>query len=142
MNKWIKESIKLANSFGYLDKLSKIYPVKIEEFRELPNGTDSELKRAFKTKNKFRLLNVLLKLPKFPIDDPYISSLRRYPNLIKINPEIVERIAERLFSLDPYTLLMLAARPKSPTRKLSQSFKRWLYTLNYRFSKRRRIRKI
>ncbi len=30
MNEWVRKSIEIANSKGYLDRLSKVYPVKFE----------------------------------------------------------------------------------------------------------------
>ncbi len=35
MNKWIKESIELANSKAYLDELFDVYPIEVGEIREI-----------------------------------------------------------------------------------------------------------
>jgi len=133
MNKWIEKSIELANSNGYLDKLFKIYPVKTGNIRAIPDSIKNEIQRAFREKNKIDLIRELLKLPKFPIDDPYIASLRRHPSLLSKNPETVERISKKLFSLGVDTVLELAAMPESPSRQLGHSFKRWLRSLDYPF---------
>ena len=133
MNEWIQKSIDLANSRGYLDKLFKIYPIELGGIRDVPDNIKSEIQRAFREKNKIDLIKELLKLPKFPIDDPYIASLRRHPSLLSKNPETIERISKKLFSLGIDTVLELAGKPKSPSRQLGHSFKRWLRTLNYSF---------
>ena len=37
MNYWIAESIKLANSLGYLDRLAEVYPVKFSAKLSTPH---------------------------------------------------------------------------------------------------------
>ena len=133
MNKWIQKSIKLANSQGYLDRLFKIYPIETGDPRQIPETLKKEIQKAFKDKNKVELIKKLLKLPKFPIDDPYIASIRRHPFLLQKNPETIERITRKLFSMDVETILNLGSSSKSPSRQLGHSFKRWLRTLNYPF---------
>ncbi len=133
MNKWIQKSINLANSEGYLDKLYEIYPIELGDIRTIPDNIRKKIQKAFREKNKIDLIKELLKLPKFPIDDPYISSLRRHPSLLSKNPETIERIYKKLFSLGIDTVLELSSKPKSPSRQLGHSFKRWLRTLNYPF---------
>ncbi len=133
MNKWVRKSIKLANSTGYLDKLFKIYPIEVGGTRNIPKDIKNKIQEAFKAKNEIDLIKKLLELPKFPIDDPYISSLRRYPSLLLKNPETIRRISKRLFSMDVDTILELAEKPKSPSRQLGFSFKKWLRTLDYPF---------
>ncbi len=137
MNEWIEKSIKLANSEGYLDKLFKIYPVDIGDTRVIPDTIKNEVQKAFRNQNKIDLIKELLKLPKFPIDDPYIASLRRHPYLLSKNPYTIERISQKLFSIGIDTVLALASKPKSPSRQLGHSFKRWLRTLNYPFLEER-----
>jgi len=133
MNKWIQKSIKLANSQGYLDRLFEIYPIETGDPRQIPETLKKEIQKAFRDKNKVELIKKLLKLPKFPIDDPYIASIRRHPFLLQKNPETIERITRKLFSMDVETILDLGSSPKSPSRQLGHSFKRWLRTLNYPF---------
>ena len=135
MNRWTKKSINLANSRGYLDRLFKIYPIELGIVRGVPADIKKEIQKAFKTKNKIHLIKELLRLPKFPIDDPYIASLRRHPFLLQKNPETIERISKKLFSMDVDTILELASKPKSPSRQLGHSFKNWLRTIDYPFLK-------
>lgn len=133
MNEWIQKSINLANSKGYLDKLFKIYPIELGDIRDIPDDIKNKIQKAFREKNKIDLIKELLKLPKFPIDDPYIASLRRHPSLLSKNPGTIERISKKLFSLGIDTVLELAGKPKSPSRQLGHSFKRWLRTLGFPF---------
>jgi len=133
MNKWIKKSIQLANAPGYLDKLFKIYPIEPGNIRSIPDNIETEIRKAFQSGNKTELVKELLKLPKFPIDDPYIASLRRHPSLLPKNPETVERIGRKLLEMDIDTVLELVKKPKSPSRQLGHSFKRWLGTIKYPF---------
>jgi hypothetical protein len=141
MNKWIKQSIKLANSPGYLDRLFEIYPVELGMDRAISDEVSSKIKKAFRNRDKLLLLETLLKLPKFPIDHPYVASLRRHPFLIKRNPKTVERIAKTLFSADLSTILILLTRPKSPTRQLGRSFKNWLQTIGHLFLEKNKFEK-
>jgi len=135
MNKWIQKSINSANSKGYLDKLFKIYPIELGNIRGMPDSIKSEVQKAFRAKNKIDLIKELLKLPKFPIDDPYIASLRKHPPLLSKNPETIERISGKLFSMGVDAVLELAGKPKSPSRQLGHSFKKWLRTIDYQFLK-------
>jgi hypothetical protein len=133
MINWIQKSINLANSQGYLDNLFKIYPIELGDTRSVPESIKKEVRKAFRAKNKIDLIKELLKLPKFPIDDPYIASLRRHPSLLQKNPETIERISNELFSMGIETILELAGKPKSPSRQLGHSFKKWLRGLGYPF---------
>ncbi|MBC7328651.1 hypothetical protein H5T87_11170 [bacterium] len=135
-NIWIKKSIQIANSCGYLDKLLEIYSVPKEEERPLPSGYDEEkIREAFEIKDVKKLLTTLLSMPKFPIDDPYIPCLRHFPELIDKNPKTVKRIGDALFSLGIETLLNLAKQPKKPSRQMGSSFKKWLNNLGYPYLK-------
>lgn len=133
MNKWIQESIKLANSKGYLDNLFKIYPIELENARDIPKHIKNDIINAFEIGDKIKLIKVLLKLSKFPFDDPYIASLRRHSSLLSKNPKTIERISKNLFSMGIDNVLNLASKPKSPSRRFGNSFKNWLKTLNFPF---------
>lgn len=133
MNKWTKKSINLANSQGYLDRLFNVYPIELGVSRSLPEEIKEEIKQAFENKDKVAFIKELLKLSKFPLDDPYIASLRKHPHLLERNPETIDRIAKKLFSMGIEVILKLAERPKSPSRQLGHSFKKWLKILDYPF---------
>ena len=133
MNEWVKKSIDLANSKGYLDKIFEVYPIEIGDIRGVNEELIVNLKKALKKKNKEDLIKVLLRFPKFPIDDPYIASLRRHPFLLEKNPRTIKRIGERLLSIKMNAILRLATKPKSPSRQLGNSFENWMHTINCPF---------
>jgi hypothetical protein len=56
MNKWAKESVKLANSEGYLDKLFGVYPVELSIDRKIPLETELKIRKALRNKNKLELI--------------------------------------------------------------------------------------
>jgi len=135
MNKWIKRSIKIANEQGYLDKLYEVYPVAPGGERYIPPLMEEELKTAYEKKDKFNLVEILLdlkKFPKFPIDDPYVAFLRKKRGIfLKLNPQTVERISERLLSMEFEDILNGAKEPKKVSRQSGKLFKNWLYQLGY-----------
>ena len=95
MNEWIKKSIDLANSPHYLDNLHNIYPISEETWRPIPIETKKTLEAAFSSDDNVALLIELLKLPKFPVNDPYVAFLRKNPKFITYNPATVNRIAQK-----------------------------------------------
>jgi len=133
MNKWVKKSIDLAKSKGYLDNLFSVYPIELGASREVSNELKLSIRKALKNKNKKKLIIKLLKLPRFPIDDPYVSSLRKAQFLLDKNPKTVARIGKRLISIGLENILKLASQPKSPSRQFGHTFRNWLKTLGYPF---------
>jgi len=133
MNNWIKKSIELANSKGYLDELFDIYPVEVGEIREISEEIKQEIKKIFYSKNKKDLIENFFKFSRFPIDDPYIASLKKHPHLLDKNPKTIDRIGKILLSIELNALLKLATKPKSPSRQLGNSFRKWLHGLKYKF---------
>jgi len=140
MNEWVKKSIDLANSKGYLDKIFEVYPIEIGDIRGVPKELIIKLRKAFKNEDKKDLINTLFKFPKFPIDDPYIASLRRHPYLLAKNPRTIKRIGGKLLSIKINTILRLATKPKSPSRQLGNSFENWIHTINYPFLEEERFK--
>lgn len=133
MNKWIEKSIYLAKSKGYLDNLFSVYPIELGTSREIPKELKLGIKRAFEKKNKKKLIIELLKLRRFPIDDPYIASLRRAQFLLDKNPKTIQRLGKRLISIGLGNIFKLASQPKTPSRQFGNSFRSWLKTLGYLF---------
>lgn len=131
MNKWIEKSISLANSHGYLDELIKVYPVSIEEIRDVSDQEREKIHKAFSSKNSKELINVLLDFKKFPIDDPYIGFLRKDRKALNKNPKTIKRIGNRLFHLGYEGIISGVGKPKSPSRQMGQMFKNWLPNLGF-----------
>lgn len=66
MNRWVAESFRLAASPGYLDKLSKVYPVDVSLSREIEPRDKAAITAAFKSGNRKKLILALLDLERFP----------------------------------------------------------------------------
>lgn len=133
MNKWTEKSIKLANSKGYLDNLFEIYPTDLGINRVLSDDLYKKFKKDFNKKDKTELIKDLLKFPKFPIDDPYIASLRRHPFLFDKNPKTIDRIGKRILAMDLDTVLKLSTVPQKPSRQLGHVFHDWLKKEKFKF---------
>ena len=133
MNTWIQESIKLANSAGYLDKLFDIYPINPNADRLISEPLKEQIQKAFEDDNRTQIIRGLLKLKKFPINHPYVSSLRKHDFLIDVNPRTVKRIGDILVSLGYENTIQLATAPKAGSKQLGHTFKNWLGKLGYRF---------
>ena len=131
MNEWIKKSIKIANSKGYLDRLHAIYPVSEETWREIPVETKRELEKVYRKGDNILLVKKLLQLPKFPVNDPYVAFLRKKDVFIEYNPKTVNRIAERVRSLGFKAIIEAIEEPKSPSRQIGTYFKKWIPNMGF-----------
>lgn len=132
MNKWIQKSIDIANSPGYLDKLHKIYPVIPQEEREIPIRVKEELKNSYyDEQDRFRLIRSLLKLKKFPVDDPYVGFLRKKDIFLEYNPQTTGRIIQRVRSMGFEAMMEGIEEPKKVSRQSGALFRNWLPKLGY-----------
>lgn len=131
MNKWVEKSVKLANSYGYLDKLLKVYPVNLTMNREISEEEKDRIKKVLLKKNRKELIKVLLEFKKFPIDDPYIGFIRKDKSALDKNPKTVSRISRRLLRLGLEGILSGICSPESPSRQMGQMFRKWLVKLGY-----------
>lgn len=131
MNKWIQKSIKFANTPGYLDKLSKIYIMKVNPERPLRKELEQRVRKAFKERNTRELIKALLQAEIFPVKDSYLGFLRAREKAIGKNPLTVERIGKRLYRLGIKRLIQEATRPKETNRQLGSAFRNWLPSLGY-----------
>ena len=132
MNKWIKKSIELANSPGYLDNLYNVYPMEVGAVRSISAEILKKIKIAYKKGDKLNLIKILLKnLDLFPIKDSYIAFLRRNPKALDINPKTVKRIGERLLDMDYEEIIKASTQPKETNRQIGPLFRKWLPSLGY-----------
>lgn len=131
MDEWIRKSIEIANSPGYLDRLHEVYPVTLEAKRKIPPELKGKLQVAYQERDESGLISILLKLPKFPIKDPYVAFLRKRPFFPDYNAETVHRIAQRLLSMDFEAIVEGIEEPKEFNRQIGTLFKRWLPQLGY-----------
>jgi len=130
MNSWVKKSIELAHSHGYLDKLSKIYPINVSMARDISSEERERVKKALRERDLKQTVLELLKLEKFPIDDPYIGFLRKHKEAIGKNPKTVKRIGRKLLKMGFDDILLGASKEKSASRQFGQMFRKYLAKLN------------
>ncbi len=133
MNEWVRRSIELANAPGYLDNLLEVYPVTQETERYIPSEIKEDLRGLFYGEDDYAFIKKLLKLPKFPIKDPYVAFLRKREIFLEYNPRTVHRLAERIRSMGYENMIKALEEPKEFNRQIGTLFKRWLRTLEYPF---------
>jgi len=132
MNIWIGKSIKMANSPGYLDKLSAVYEMQTNPERPLENEIVTKIREAYGSNNEKELVRLLIEnAAVFPVKDSYIGFLRNKEGAIDENPKTIRRIVERLRNLGLEKMIQEASRPKETNRQLGNAFKKWLSTLGY-----------
>ena len=118
MNVWVEKSIKLAEGEGYLDKLAEVYNIEENIERDLNKKEIEIIKKEYNRKNVKKLINTLLNLERFPIDDPFISFIKKNRGSLDKNPETTKRISNRLFSMNIDALLKECKKPKSASRQM------------------------
>lgn len=131
MNVWVQKSIEIANESNYLDKLQEIYPVSVNIQRVINTELISMITHAFENDDKEQLINLLLKLDKFPIKDPYVAFLRKKPEFISKNPLTVERIYISLKKIGLTKIIEGAVEAKEFNRQMGNLFSTWLPKLEY-----------
>jgi len=131
MNKWVRKSIEIANSAGYLDKLQEVYPVVQETEREIDPEVKKELKQSYNAGNDITLIKKLLELPKFPVKDPYVAFLRKNDIFLEYNPKTVKRIAERIRAMGFEAMIESIEEPKEFNRQIGTLFKKWIPKIGY-----------
>lgn len=132
MNIWVQKSINIANSPGYLDKLSQVYEVTPELERAIPSTVKQRIKHSYDQRDSLTLIKVLLALDKFPIKDPYVAFLRKKRGaFIMLNPKTVNRIAQRIFSMSFDEVIRGCEEPKEFNRQIGTLFGRWLPKMGF-----------
>jgi hypothetical protein len=125
MNRWVQKSIELASGEGYLDRLHEVYPVEQPEFRQIESSLMQQIVTSYSGKDPVDLVSTLLRLDKFPTDDPYIGFFRYDGNAIDRNRATVERIGNWLLSLRLDQILTMSVQPKRAVKQYGEAFKRW-----------------
>ncbi|MGB9588936.1 MAG: restriction endonuclease, partial [Armatimonadota bacterium] len=131
MNEWTQQSIELARHGNYLDQLSQIYAIPHELRRPINQEIRRQISELFEKRDKAGLIQFLLRLKKFPFQDPYIGSLRAYEDAIARNPQTVERITRILYTMGLDKLIEGLEEPPQPNRQLGTLFKKWLRALGH-----------
>jgi len=129
MNEWVRRSIEFANGPGYLDRLYEVYPIVTGPKRELSLKTREMLREVYEKGDDLTLIRYLLRLPKFPIDDPYVAFLRKKKDAIQHNPETVRRLCRTIRSMGFDSMIRGIERPKVASKKIGSYFKQWLESI-------------
>jgi len=125
-NQWVAQSISLAQSPGYLDELSKVYPPIRSAPRPLEDFVKDTIRQLHQGGDRRRLLDLLLGLERFPFEHPYVPLLREYPELIDKNPGIVQQIGGELLKMDAEDIIRACERPPDINRQMGSAFRKWL----------------
>ncbi len=134
MNKWIIESIEMANSKGYLDNLQSVYPAQATGERDIPKELMDRIKKAFDERDMKELVKgvaTLAQIEKSPVEDSYLGSLKLDEKIIENNPETVKLFAKRILDLDWDEVVKRCNEPKKGSRRFGNSFKAWVKTIGY-----------
>lgn len=126
MNIWTQRSVDLANQRNYLDLLFKVYPLSVNERRELRDDQWNKVKYAFEHKNKIDLISHLCDLEIFPIKDSYVAYLKRDRSAIERNPNTVDRISGILYEMGLDEIYENCTEPKETNRQIGPLFKNWI----------------
>lgn len=126
-----KKSFELYDSPGYLDKLHSIYPMNLNEVRQICPDLQSELKIYFEERDTLNLFNLLLSLDKFPVKDSYKAFFGRCKkheraDIIKANAITVERICQRIYDLGFDKMIEAISEPKETNRQIGPMFPNWI----------------
>ena len=130
MNEWVKKSLELATSEGYLDKISQVYPATALPVRPLDKQDKESIRLLHKQADPTRLLEFLLRITKeghpFPIEHSYASIFRQKPALIEKNPLVFRKLGEIILSMPIDDIIRGAERPIDINRVMGQAFYNWL----------------
>jgi len=132
MNTWIEKSRELALTTNYLDKIQEVYPAGEISDRDIPSPLIREIVNAHTSKDKDELLTALLKLEKFPVQDPRVAFLRRGRGATNINPQTKKSLGQSMLNIPIDELLKLCKQGKATNTKMGNMFHSWLFDLSYK----------
>jgi hypothetical protein len=126
MNKWLNQSIQLAQQGNYLDRLQDVYKLPKNERRQIPQHIWKEVEEAFRDKDNTKLIHLFLDFELFPIKHSFVAYLRRDAGAIERNPKIVAEIASVIYSMGLEELKIRCEEPKETNRQIGPLFKNFL----------------
>lgn len=131
MNPWIQRSLEIAQRQDYLDQLSEIYAIPHELRRPIDSQNRREIEKLFHSRDWAGLIRLLLRLQKFPYQEPFLGCLRADQTAIERNPRTVQRVSRILLTMGTEGIIEGVEEPPQANRQLGSLFKRWLRTLPY-----------
>lgn len=123
---WVTRSLALVAAGGYLDRLAAIYPPPADTTRSLTLAQRNQIHESFAQGDDAGLLRTLLRLKKFPFNDPYIGFLRKNPSEIMHSPQTTSRICSALRSMGVEQVIEASEAPVQMNRRMGQMFRNWL----------------
>ncbi len=126
MNKYLQQSIDIANNYDYLDRLYTIYPTTNNIRRNIDKNLCSKLYDSYNNQNNKELIIQALELDLFPIKDSYVAFLKRYPNSIEKNPQTINRLAGKIYQIGWDKFLENITEPIENNRQMGNKFSGWL----------------
>jgi len=123
---WVAKTLSLIESGGYLDRIADVYPVPEAIDRTLPPKQRQAILAALSGNDDRKLVEAVLKLSRFPFNDPYVSFLRNWPQELTDSPATTSRIAQHLRAPGAQRVLQAAESPKEANRQMGQKFPQWL----------------
>ncbi len=130
MNEWVRRSLEMANSPGYLDRLTDIFPIDVLPSRPLPKNIKDNIRELHRENKSLALLKILFELTKkrhpFPIEHPYASLFRQKRELMDKNPIVVKKLGDIILDIDEDDIIRGLERPIDINRVMGQAFFNWL----------------
>lgn len=126
MNIWTEMSVEFAQQRNYLDELYKVYPITPNLRREISKESETDIRKAFNSKDNKTLVKSLLEMELFPIKDSYVAYLKRDKGAMDRNPQTINRIAGNLFQMGIDEILEKCSTPKETNRQIGPMFKQWI----------------
>lgn len=126
---WFDKSVELCNTTPYLDSLYEgVYPVQFKFKDRKVRIEVGALRKAYTARDNVALIKELIKYPKFPIDNPYVSIIRNSgeDQFIKNNPEIVKNICNSLYTIGFDKMIRRMRKAPVPSRRMGGMFKDWV----------------
>jgi len=124
MNSWARKTARIAQKEDYLDRVQKVYPSETRA-RTVSQTALDEVRAAYRSRDKIRLLSTLLDQERFPFDDSYVQFLRVDRGAIRRNPQTVDRICSTLFHMGEEGILKGVTAPVVANRRRGAQFKQW-----------------
>jgi hypothetical protein len=125
---WAAQSFSIVAQGGYLDRLANIYPVATPIPRPVQQRQIESIKTALTEADDQQLLALLLRMEKFPFNDPYVSFLRENPDAMSNNPVTVSRICSRLRTMGLENVIKGLEEPRQANRQMGALFNRWIHS--------------
>lgn len=124
MNAWSRRTLHLVNNQDYLDRLQQIYPHEEGE-RDVDQDILNSIRQSFEEGDDTALLDQLLNLDKFPYKDSYVAFLRTDRSAIERNPQTVQRISDRLYTMGIDNVIEGVTQPKEANTRRGNQFRNW-----------------